>query len=197
MAFGFLVCIYSYPLTLLLTERQDIENKTESWHWMGIAISLSQTVGLHHDPDRWGYNQRLTDDQRRLWRRIWWSCSFRDRWLSFGMGRPPRISMKACDVPMPSAEDVVSTQAGLYYSVKAKYIPPDLLQLAARWIILLQLSKILGVILSKNYRPSGLMPTATWCHRERSIRLHGRFSRSAYGLQQVNYLLQSSFETSV
>jgi hypothetical protein len=70
--------------------------------------------------------------------------------------------MKAWDVPMPSAEDVVSTQAGLDYSVKAKYIPPDLLQLAERWIILLRLSKILGVILSKNYRPSGLMPTATW-----------------------------------
>ena len=63
---------------------------------------------------------------------------------------------------MPSAEDVVSTQAGLDYSVKAKYIPSDLLQLAERWIILLQLSKILGVILSKKYRPSGLIPTATW-----------------------------------
>jgi hypothetical protein len=59
MAFGFSVCLHSYPLILLLTERQDIEDRTESWHWMGIAISLSQTVGLHHDPDRWGYNQAL------------------------------------------------------------------------------------------------------------------------------------------
>ena len=162
MAFGFSVCLDSRPVTTLLTRTQDIEDKTESWHWMGIAISLSQTVGLHHDPDRLGYNQRLSDHQRRLWRRIWWSCVFRDRWLSFGMGRPLRISMKACDAPMPTAEDVLSTSSGLDYSVKAKYIPPDLPQLAQGWVILLRLSKILGVILSKNYRPSGLMPTAAW-----------------------------------
>jgi hypothetical protein len=129
---------------------------------MGIAIGLSQTVGLHHDPDRGGYNQRLTDHQRRLWRRIWWSCFFRDKWLSFGMGRPPRINIKVCDVPMASAEDVLSTQTELDYSVKAKYVPSDLLELVQRWIILLRLSTVLGVILSKNYRPSGLMPTASW-----------------------------------
>jgi hypothetical protein len=162
MAFGFSVRLDLHLVILLLTEIQDIEDKTESWYWMGIAIGLSQTVGLHNNPDRGGYNQRLTDHQRRLWRRIWWSCFFRDRWLSFGMGRPIRISIKACDVPMASAEDVLSTQGVLDPSVKAKYIPSDLLQLAQRWIVLLRLSKILGAILSKNYRPSGLMPSASW-----------------------------------
>jgi hypothetical protein len=78
------------------------------------------------------------------------------------MGRPPRINIKVCNVPMASAEDVLSTQTKLDYSVKAKYVPSDLLELVQRWIILLRLSTILGVILSKNYRPSGLMPTASW-----------------------------------
>ena len=40
---------------------------------MGIAIGLAQTLGLNRDPDRGQYNMRLTDRQRQLWRRIWWS----------------------------------------------------------------------------------------------------------------------------
>lgn len=43
---------------------------------MGIAISLSQTLGLNRDPDRGQYNTRLSDRQRQLWRRIWWSEYF-------------------------------------------------------------------------------------------------------------------------
>jgi hypothetical protein len=45
------------------------------------------------------------------------------------MGRPPRINIKVCDVPMASAEDVLSTQTEPDYSVKAKYVPSDLLEL--------------------------------------------------------------------
>jgi hypothetical protein len=54
---------------------------------MGIAISLSQTLGLNRDPDRVRYNTRLSDRTRKLWQRIWWSkcCLLSDYVLiSFG-----------------------------------------------------------------------------------------------------------------
>lgn len=60
-------------VSLLAFWYSDLGERTESWHWMGIAISLSQTLGLNRDPDRGQYNKRLSDRQRQLWRRIWWS----------------------------------------------------------------------------------------------------------------------------
>jgi hypothetical protein len=69
-------------VSLLAFWYSDLGERTESWHWMGIAISLSQTLGLNRDPDRARYNTRLSDRQRRLWQRIWWSMF---RFLSFLM----------------------------------------------------------------------------------------------------------------
>lgn len=56
----------------------------------------------------------------------------------------------------------MSNPIKLSSSTKEKYLPPDLLQLAQRWVILLKLSRVLGRILSKNYRPIGPMPTSAW-----------------------------------
>lgn len=63
-------------VSLLAFWYSDLGERTESWHWMGIAISLSQTLGLNRDPDRGQYNTRLSERQRQLWRRIWWSEYF-------------------------------------------------------------------------------------------------------------------------
>lgn len=60
-------------VSLLAFWYSDLAERTDSWHWMGIAISLCQTLGLNRDPDRGHYNKNLSDRQRQLWRRIWWS----------------------------------------------------------------------------------------------------------------------------
>lgn len=149
-------------VSLLAFGYSDLGERTESWHWMGIAISLSQTLGLNRDPDRGQYNTRLSDQQRQIWRRIWWSCFFRDRWLSLSMGRPMRINARDCDIPYPTAEDLVSDSNLMPLSIRCKYLPPDFRQLAEHWVVLLQMSEMLGPILSENYSPSGPVPSHTW-----------------------------------
>ncbi|KAK6076369.1 cutinase transcription factor 1 beta [Seiridium cupressi] len=159
-------------VSLLAFWYSDLGERTESWHWMGIAISLSQTLGLNRDPDRGQYNTRLSSRQRQLWRRIWWSCFFRDRWLSLGMGRPMRINTRDCDTPMPSAEDLTSDFAELPAHIRVKYMPPDFGQLADHWLTLLHLSKTLGTILSDNYCPTGPLPPRTWVEDTEQELLH-------------------------
>ncbi|KAM0806559.1 putative Fungal-specific transcription factor domain-containing protein [Seiridium cardinale] len=149
-------------VSLLAFGYSDLGERTESWHWMGIAISLSQTLGLNRDPDRGQYNTRLTSRQRQLWRRIWWSCFFRDRWLSLGVGRPLRINPRDCDTPMPSAEDLTGDFTELPTHIRTMYMPPDFGQLADQWLTLLHLSKLLGTILSDNYCPTGPLPPRAW-----------------------------------
>ncbi|KAK6541864.1 hypothetical protein TWF694_007642 [Orbilia ellipsospora] len=77
------------------------DDQKDTWHWMGVAISLSHTVGLHRSP----VNSSLSPRRQKLWKRIWWSCFMRDRLVALGMRRPTRIKDEDCDVPMLTLED--------------------------------------------------------------------------------------------
>lgn len=72
------------------------DDQKDTWHWMGVAISLAHTIGLHRKP---GPNS-MTTTKRKLWKRIWWSCFMRDRLIALGMRRPTRIKDEDFDVPM-------------------------------------------------------------------------------------------------
>lgn len=89
-------------------------------------------------------------------------CFFRDRWLSLGMGRPMRINTRDCNTPMPSSEDLTNDFSELPSQVRDMYMPPDFRQLAEHWVVLLQLSKVLGTILSENYSPTSPLPPRVW-----------------------------------
>ncbi|KAF3922715.1 hypothetical protein ABW21_db0205706 [Orbilia brochopaga] len=77
------------------------DDQKDTWHWMGVAISLSHTVGLHRNP----VNSSLSPRRQKLWKRVWWSCFMRDRLVALGMRRPTRIKNEDCDVPMLTLED--------------------------------------------------------------------------------------------
>ncbi|EWC44821.1 hypothetical protein DRE_06459 [Drechslerella stenobrocha 248] len=77
------------------------DDQKDTWHWMGVAISLSHTVGLHRNP----VTSSLSPRRQKLWKRIWWSCFMRDRLVALGMRRPTRIKDEDCDVPMLTLED--------------------------------------------------------------------------------------------
>ena len=141
----------------------DCEDRDGSWHWIGIAISLCQTIGLHRNPllGRPGLGrstpQRLQTpagpEQSRLWGLIWWASYFRDTWLSFGMGRPTRIDLSDCDTPVPTAEDVRSLSAGVPHNLASKYLPDDENNaLPQMWVSLLETTFALGSILNNHYR---------------------------------------------
>ena len=76
-------------------------DQKDTWHWMGIAISVATSIGLNRDPSR-----APLDKQRRcLWKRLWWSCVIRDRLIAIGMRRPLRIKSSEHNVPMLTVED--------------------------------------------------------------------------------------------
>ncbi|KAK3619244.1 hypothetical protein LTR56_024164 [Elasticomyces elasticus] len=78
------------------------DDQKDSHHWMGIAVSLSHTIGLHRNPAK---SQTMDLPKQRLWRRMWWSTYMRDRLVALGMRRPTRIKDADYDVPMLSLED--------------------------------------------------------------------------------------------
>lgn len=134
------------------------DSHTQPWYWTGVAISLCQILGLHRDPDSFKFNSSFPAYRRHLWRRLWWTCFFRDRWLSLTLGRPLRINLNDCDTPMPSVTDVLSDLDEIPSSIVDEYIPDDLSQLAEYWVILVQLSKLLGDVLTLGYQPYGPSP---------------------------------------
>ncbi|TWU73822.1 hypothetical protein ED733_004887 [Metarhizium rileyi] len=72
------------------------DDQKDTWHWMGVAISLAHTIGLHRNPG----STSMSASKQRLWKRIWWSCFMRDRLIALGMRRPTRIKDEDFDVPM-------------------------------------------------------------------------------------------------
>ncbi|KAI1815020.1 fungal-specific transcription factor domain-containing protein [Poronia punctata] len=72
------------------------DDQKDTWHWMGVAISLGHTIGLHRNPA----NTNMSPSRQKLWKRIWWSCFMRDRLIALGMRRPTRIKDEDFDVPM-------------------------------------------------------------------------------------------------
>lgn len=132
---------------------------TQPWYWSGIAISHSQIMGLHRPPTT--NDDRSSADSRRksLWRRLWWCCFFRDRWLSLTLGRPLRINLDDCTVAMPVAADLLSDISDMPGVLAATYIPEDYSQLAQDWVLLMQVSRLLGDVLALTFRPNARKPS--------------------------------------
>ncbi|EGP91831.1 uncharacterized protein MYCGRDRAFT_20893, partial [Zymoseptoria tritici IPO323] len=78
------------------------DDQKDSHHWMGIAVSLSHTIGLHRNPDK---SPAMDPARKKLWKRIWWSTYLRDRQVALGMRRPTRIKDADFDVPMLEVSD--------------------------------------------------------------------------------------------
>jgi len=77
------------------------DDQKDTWHWMGVSLSLAHTIGLHRNPEQ----SNMDLKKQRLWKRIWWSCFMRDRLIALGMRRPTRIKNEDCDVPMLVLDD--------------------------------------------------------------------------------------------
>ncbi|KAL6875403.1 fungal-specific transcription factor domain-containing protein [Trichoderma longibrachiatum] len=75
---------------LLITSWQDASDEHgKTWFWIDAAVSHAFAAGLHLEPSV--HKPNLSRRKQRLRRRVWWCCFIRDRLLSLGMKRPPRI----------------------------------------------------------------------------------------------------------
>jgi len=123
--------------------QSDDDNLSGSWHWMGIAISLCQTLGLYRNPIP--ANGDLSSDiGSSVWRRMWWACVARDSWLSLGYGKPLRINQTDNKVPLLSPNDILHEISKLPSHIQQAYIPEQIEVLCQYYIYLLELSLILG-----------------------------------------------------
>lgn len=72
----------------------DPSDPKDTWHWLGIAINLALSIGMHRSTKGLGMSLR----QRRLWRRIWWSLFAEDKHAAAALGRPVHIRLSDCNV---------------------------------------------------------------------------------------------------
>ncbi|RTE70314.1 hypothetical protein BHE90_015293 [Fusarium euwallaceae] len=80
---------------------QQPQDQKDTWHWLGCAISLAQTLGMHRSTAHSGLSARTCS----LWKRLWWSIYVRDRHAAGALGRPCRIRDEDCDVEQLSEAD--------------------------------------------------------------------------------------------
>lgn len=138
------------------------EDEKDTWYWMGIAHSHAQVLGFHRDPQQ----LHVPAEEKRLRRRIWWSCLIRDRLLALGIRRPSRIRHDEFDVPMLAIEDFNLSQASnsllalLGESKLTLSNPAARATMAAMCVDLAKLCMCLGDILHSQYSMLGPQPTA-------------------------------------
>ncbi|KIH89951.1 hypothetical protein SPBR_00258 [Sporothrix brasiliensis 5110] len=144
----------------------DAYDHTGAWHWVGIAISLAQSLGFHRKPTRRGREDGGDKNHARrasLVRRIWWTCLVRDRWVALAKGRPMRIHDEDCDVPRPVLDDF-SGDLDAAASPAFQHLVPaggaeTAASLARMWLRLVTISALLGRIVRAHYRVQGLPPS--------------------------------------
>ena len=76
-------------------------DQKDTWHWLGAAIGLAVTMGMHRSTA----DSILGMQDQRLWRRIWWALYTEDKHASAALGRPVHTRLRDCDVePLAEAD---------------------------------------------------------------------------------------------
>ncbi|KAB8220870.1 fungal-specific transcription factor domain-containing protein [Aspergillus novoparasiticus] len=73
----------------------------DMWHWTGVACNRAQSLGLHQRKTYVGLSER----NRKLWRRIWWTIYIHDISVTVMLGRTPHINDAYCSVEMLDEDD--------------------------------------------------------------------------------------------
>ncbi|KAK9462291.1 fungal-specific transcription factor domain-containing protein [Lipomyces oligophaga] len=62
--------------------------------WINMAVNIAESLGMHRALS----SADLRDEDRTLWRRIWWCLVIRDSYCAALLGKPLRINLLQCDV---------------------------------------------------------------------------------------------------
>lgn len=145
----------------------DLEDRDGMTHWIGIAMSLAFTIGLHRKDDLPPIPScPFPHSLRRLWKCLWWSIVSREIWTAFALGRPMRVHSEDCDVPLPSVIEVFGEDVASLPVEVSKFLPPDLIHLSEIWINFLELSLLLEKVLTRYYRPRCSPPSLPQIHSD-------------------------------
>ncbi|KAK9233914.1 fungal-specific transcription factor domain-containing protein [Lipomyces kononenkoae] len=69
--------------------------------WINMAVNIAESLGMHRAVS----SADLGDEDRSLWRRIWWCLVSRDSFCAALLGKPQRINVSQCDVEPLSLDD--------------------------------------------------------------------------------------------
>ncbi len=114
----------------------------DTWHWLGIAISLALTIGMHRSTK----DSCMSLKDQRLWKRIWWSLFTEEKHAAAALGRPVHIRLSDCDVEQLETSDFDGEPSGFGASFSVG-LPKVLI---AYPILLTRLSKIVERIIEKS-----------------------------------------------
>ncbi|EHY60786.1 Cutinase transcription factor 1 beta [Exophiala dermatitidis] len=107
---------------LLSTWYPGKKEKKDSWYWLGTAVSLAYSIGLHMDPD----DGRFEPREQYLRRRLWWSVFVRENKIALALGRPARINYYNVNMltPQDFEDDVVNTVDELDNELNGRIVAP-------------------------------------------------------------------------
>lgn len=124
-------------------------DQKDTWHWLGNAISLALTLGMHRSTRASDMTQR----DQRLWKKIWWSLFAEDKHAAAALGRPVHIHLRDTDVePLEDSDfEDDSEPYGFGHQEKVHVLYA---------VHLTKLSTIVERIIEKApYRSDGTLPT--------------------------------------
>lgn len=111
------------------------------FYWSRVATIVAQGSGMHRSVE----HSQLSQADKRLWKRIWWTLFTRDRMVAVALGRPVHINTDDSDVEMVSEDDFLDDEPGFI----SEY-PPDPLHVQF-FLHHVKLCEIMGLVLSQQY----------------------------------------------
>ncbi|EXJ90376.1 hypothetical protein A1O1_03477 [Capronia coronata CBS 617.96] len=111
------------------------------FYWTRVAIVVAQGAGMHRSVE----SSQLSRQDKRLWKRVWWSLFTRDRSVAVALGRPVSINTDDSDVEMITEEDFIEDEGDPNNDFQAD---PVHVQFFLQYV---KLCEIMGLVLSQQY----------------------------------------------
>lgn len=115
-----------------------------SYYWTRVGVGLAQGFGFHRDISA---STTVPNNEKKIWRRIWWCLFEKDRNVAIAFGRPTSIDLTDSDVPMLTLDDFDESDPEL--GIESPY-PINETQ-ALYFIHLVKLAEITGIIIKHQY----------------------------------------------
>ena len=127
------------------------------FYWTRVAIVVAQGAGMHRrylvSPESGLLantcfsveSSQLSRQDKRLWKRVWWSLFTRDRSVAVALGRPVSINTDDSDVEMITEEDFIEDEGDPHHDYQADTVH---IQFFLQYV---KLCEIMGLVLSQQY----------------------------------------------
>ncbi|TQS39141.1 hypothetical protein Golomagni_00335 [Golovinomyces magnicellulatus] len=108
------------------------------FYWSRVATIVAQGSGMHRSVEK----SQLSQADKRLWKRIWWTLFTRDRSVAVALGRPVNINTEDSDVEMVCENDFIEDENPEF--------PTESLHVQF-FLQYVKLCEIMGIVLSQQY----------------------------------------------